>query len=97
MGKEAIGKFLVKLNTYKATADVEEGLKMYHHYSAVSDELLALRQVHRLLVLRPGSHATGADRDEGWAGCAGQEAAAQALCAVQHSPRKRRQGFSARV
>jgi len=45
VGKEAIGKFLVKLNTYKATADVEEGLKMYHHYSAVSDELLALRQV----------------------------------------------------
>jgi dipeptidyl-peptidase-3 len=44
VGKDAIGAFLLKLNVYKATADVQAGSEMYSKYSDVSPEMLELRQ-----------------------------------------------------
>ena len=44
-GKKAVGVFLQKLNVYKATADVDEGISMYKKYTSVPDDMLPLRQV----------------------------------------------------
>ena len=44
-GKKAVGVFLEKLNVYKATADVEEGITMYQKYTSVPDDMLPLRMV----------------------------------------------------
>ncbi|XP_012939404.1 dipeptidyl peptidase 3 [Aplysia californica] len=49
IGKPAIGKFLCKLQVYKATADVEAGRQMYSYYSDVNDSaephFLSLRSI----------------------------------------------------
>ncbi|XP_078001286.1 dipeptidyl peptidase 3-like [Glandiceps talaboti] len=49
VGKEAIGKFLQKLQLYKCTADFDQGKAMYDKYSTVDDEtpekFLSLRAV----------------------------------------------------
>eukprot|EP00281_Chroomonas_sp_CCMP1168_P025009 CAMPEP_0206228978 /NCGR_PEP_ID=MMETSP0047_2-20121206/9450_1 /ASSEMBLY_ACC=CAM_ASM_000192 /TAXON_ID=195065 /ORGANISM="Chroomonas mesostigmatica_cf, Strain CCMP1168" /LENGTH=709 /DNA_ID=CAMNT_0053652243 /DNA_START=52 /DNA_END=2181 /DNA_ORIENTATION=+ len=44
VGRSAIGDFLLKLNVYKATADVEAGQGMYGKYSEVPQEMLELRE-----------------------------------------------------
>lgn len=44
-GQEAIGKFLLKLNTFKATADFDRAKEMFSNYSQVSDEFLEIRKI----------------------------------------------------
>jgi len=51
-GKEAISKFLMRLQLYKATADFEQGQKMYCGYSAVDNSNAAIPFLHlRSIVL----------------------------------------------
>jgi len=51
-GKEAISKFLMRLQLYKATADFEKGQKMYCGYSAVDNSNAAIPFLHlRSIVL----------------------------------------------
>lgn len=38
-GRKAIGDFLLKLQTYKSLGDSEAAVKMFDHYSLVSDDL----------------------------------------------------------
>lgn len=45
VGRDAIAKFLMRLQLYKATADLENGQKMYGDYSAVNEEMLAWRKI----------------------------------------------------
>lgn len=45
-GKEALGKFLNKLQIYKATADVKNGCEMYTKYSTVDEEDLKIFNIY---------------------------------------------------
>lgn len=45
-GLPALKNFLMKLNVYKSTADVENGSKLFLHYSQVDDSDLKLRSIH---------------------------------------------------
>ncbi|XP_046841556.1 dipeptidyl peptidase 3-like isoform X2 [Xenia sp. Carnegie-2017] len=45
VGKDAIGKFLQRLQIYKSTADYEKGKKMYCGYSQVNEKFLDLRRI----------------------------------------------------
>uniref|UniRef100_A0A7S0HT66 Dipeptidyl peptidase 3 n=1 Tax=Hanusia phi TaxID=3032 RepID=A0A7S0HT66_9CRYP len=45
VGRKAMAAFLEKLNVYKATADVEEGIRMYKHYTSVPEDMLELRNI----------------------------------------------------
>ncbi|EKX44157.1 hypothetical protein GUITHDRAFT_109941 [Guillardia theta CCMP2712] len=45
VGRKAMAAFLEKLNVYKATADVEEGIKMYKYYTSVPEDMLELRKI----------------------------------------------------
>lgn len=40
VGKEAVGNFLLKLQVYKSTADVQEGTAFFDEFSSVSEEML---------------------------------------------------------
>jgi dipeptidyl-peptidase-3 len=44
-GREAIGSFLLRLQTYKSLGDVEAGQKMYNHYSEVPESMIQLRDI----------------------------------------------------
>jgi len=44
-GKEALAKFLLELQVYKTTGDIEKGLKFYNDYSKVDEEFLKLREI----------------------------------------------------
>jgi len=45
IGREAMSKFLMKLQLYKSTGDFEEGHKMYAGYSHVNEEMLSWRGI----------------------------------------------------
>jgi dipeptidyl-peptidase-3 len=45
VGLPALKKFLIKLNVYKATADLENATNMYGKYSEVNDFFLSLRDI----------------------------------------------------
>jgi len=45
VGREAIGKFLQKIQVYKATANHAEAQKMYSHYTSVGDDYMELREI----------------------------------------------------
>lgn len=59
VGREAIGRFLMKLQVHKSTANLAEGGAMFESYSAVDDEMLQLRAIvmdrkePRRLLLQP--------------------------------------------
>eukprot|EP00357_Protocruzia_adherens_P016775 CAMPEP_0114997242 /NCGR_PEP_ID=MMETSP0216-20121206/14785_1 /TAXON_ID=223996 /ORGANISM="Protocruzia adherens, Strain Boccale" /LENGTH=708 /DNA_ID=CAMNT_0002361591 /DNA_START=1606 /DNA_END=3732 /DNA_ORIENTATION=- len=44
-GKDAVGKFLTKLQVYKSSGDSETGLKMYQDYSQVDEFFLKIRNI----------------------------------------------------
>lgn len=45
VGKKAIEKFMLKLQVYKSTGDVENGSQMFAKYSEVTDEMLEVRDI----------------------------------------------------
>lgn len=45
VGRAAVGKFLLQLQTYKATADFEHGKELYDKYTRVSERFLAYREL----------------------------------------------------
>jgi dipeptidyl-peptidase-3 len=45
IGLKVIGEFLYKLQVYKSTADVENGIKFYQEYCSVTDEFNELREI----------------------------------------------------
>jgi dipeptidyl-peptidase-3 len=65
VGKEAIGKFLMKINVYKALADVESATQMFNVYSGVGDLELKLRDIvmakkkPRRVFVQPHTHIEG--------------------------------------
>lgn len=65
LGKEAIGGFLLKLQTHKSLGDVEAGSAMFNAYSEVPPEMIALRQIvmarkePRKLLVQPHLRAEG--------------------------------------
>ncbi len=44
-GKKAMGDFLLKMNVFKATADLKRASEMYGNYSLVNDFFLSLRDI----------------------------------------------------
>lgn len=44
-GKEAISNFLLKLQIYKATADLKKATELYNHYAEVSEPWLSWRSI----------------------------------------------------
>lgn len=44
-GKEAVGKFLLNLHCYKATADLKRGTELFDKYSHVDDLGLRVREI----------------------------------------------------
>uniref|UniRef100_UPI00358F8C65 dipeptidyl peptidase 3 n=1 Tax=Myxine glutinosa TaxID=7769 RepID=UPI00358F8C65 len=65
IGKEAIGAFLLKLQWYKSTADVEQGTRFYERYCTVTDDTperfltlqktVLMRKVPRKLIVLPNT------------------------------------------
>lgn len=45
VGRKAVGEFLQKLHIYKATADVENGIKFYNEITTVTPEMAQLRDI----------------------------------------------------
>jgi len=45
VGKPAIGELLLKIQTYKSLADLENGSKMFNAYSIVDDKMLKIREI----------------------------------------------------
>eukprot|EP00039_Didymoeca_costata_P022329 m.4269 g.4269 ORF g.4269 m.4269 type:complete len:705 (-) comp2945_c0_seq1:1039-3153(-) len=43
VGMKAVSQFLLKMQIYKATADVDAAIKMFEHYTAVKEDMLELR------------------------------------------------------
>ena len=70
VGRPAIGRFLLALQTYKSLGDLEGGSALFERYSAVSPSMLAVRAVvmarkePRKLLVQPHLHrdAAGATR-----------------------------------
>ena len=66
VGKAAIGRFLLQLQTHKSLGDVEAGSAMFNGYSEVTAEFAALREIvmarkePRKLLVQPHMHADGA-------------------------------------
>lgn len=44
-GRIAIGQFLLQLQVYKATGDIEKAKELYNHYSDVSEPWLSWRSI----------------------------------------------------
>lgn len=44
-GRIAIGRFLLKLQVYKATGNIEKAKELYNHYSEVSEQWLRWRPI----------------------------------------------------
>merc|ERR1712217_662065 len=67
VGRKAIGDFLLRLQVHKSLADVDAGSAMYHKYSEVPEEMLALRAIvmarkePRKLMVQPCLAAAGDD------------------------------------
>jgi dipeptidyl-peptidase-3 len=45
VGLTALSDFLIKLNVFKATADLEQGTQLYNKYSVVDDASLQIRNI----------------------------------------------------
>ena len=62
VGKQVVGDFLLKLQTYKSLGDVENGTRLYNTYSKVSEEMAKLREIvmarkePRKLLIQPHMH-----------------------------------------
>ena len=64
-GKEAIKQFLLKLQVYKSTADIEAAKQMFYKYSEVTKQFLEYRQIvldrkkPRKLFVQSSTHLSG--------------------------------------
>jgi len=89
LGRDIIGAFLLKLQTYKSLGDFAAGSSMYNGYSEVDENMLQLREIvmarkePRKLLVQPHMHAV-----EGGAGAA--------LMSFEQSPAGMVQSFAAR-
>ena len=65
VGRPAIGKFLLALQTYKSLGDLDGGSVLFEKYSAVSSAMIAVREVvmarkePRKLLVQPHLHQVG--------------------------------------